>query len=378
MLNTLLKKLIILISLTMLGVINVKAQPLVGFGGGDGITEATAYQIYSKAHLEYLGNRTSVVIATPPTNWTYMKYFKIMDDITDSIGSIIGSNLNFFSSYNIAAFQGYLDGNNKKITLNINNYLFIYTKIDGSKDTTKLSHAGLFPIMYKARITNVITDGYIINNVWDDDISYRWLGIVGRFCSGEVHNCTNLADYITNSVCVGGIVGHADTNAIITNCSNYGNIEAYSFVSQISAVGGIVGHIDFNPERQNCKVSNCINQGTISGNDAVGGIVGMLGTSPYVNISSVNNTEIIRALNIGNVIGNNYVAGIIGINNSQSVVEECINSGYIKGNNNVSGISFNSIDSYPIIDPYPIITNSINTGVVECENDDGDIYGIAP
>lgn len=136
---------------------------------------------------------------------------------------------------------------------------------------------------------------------------------------GEVNieNC-EFGGVITTSSSnnVGGIAG-LNSNALIKDCVNYGNIFANS-----NNVGGIVGS-------NSGIIYNCINEGEINGLDYTGGIAG----------NSTN--QITNCNSHGNIIGNNYVAGISGsvLSGEESFDFKCnYNTGAIVGSNYVAGI----------------------------------------
>jgi hypothetical protein len=270
------------------------------FSGGDG-TVSNPYQISNREDMEALADSVN-----SGNNWSKDKYFKVMNDIDDSIRTIIGSN--YSDRYN---FQGNFDGNNKNITVSIN---AIYV-------------AGIFGYTDKfSVIENLNVDGQIvgIRNIggiigWNNGIvqncnNYALLegtegfvgGIVG-LNNGKVIHCNNSgAIYGGTGWCVGGVVGHND--GYVLNCMNAESVEAgYS-------VGGVVGH------NSSGIVEFCINIGTVKGDTYTGGICGEF--DPDAITSS--------CINSGLVIGKHIVGGIIG--RCRGEVKNCLNTGTVKGN----------------------------------------------
>ena len=173
-------------------------------------------------------------------------------------------------------------------------------------------------------------------------------GIVGlQQGSGRVYNCINLGKVLAEHL-VGGITGVAIQNAdqtglsTIENCTNKGNI-TYEQDSVGTNIGGIVG-------RTSSDVSNCINNGTVNGKEAVGGIVayrdGHAGSIiSCVNTAPVTGTKYVggvagelqtgnieKCLNSGNVEAQTYVAGIAGIVRMKSagtIIKVCLNTGNV-------------------------------------------------
>ena len=149
------------------------------FGGGLG-TETDPFRIYTKEHIEELADSVNNS-PTTPNNWSKGKYFILMNDITDSVRTVIG--------YNNRAFQGNFDGNNKKIILGLDYY--------------NTNPVALFGLAVKCELKNIIVSGYVI---------------------GMVH--------------IGGIAGRSENNVVISNCINLGFIKGHY------AVGGILGDVD--------------------------------------------------------------------------------------------------------------------------------------
>ena len=221
---------------------------LFSFGGGNG-TSASPYRISTKAHLELLADSVNRI-----SNWSRGKYFKVMNNITEPVTTVIGASPRYF--------LGNFDGQNYAITLAINRQ-----RDDG---------VGLFGrLLDGATIKNVIVNGYVIgrNNVG---------GIVGGSNNSSITNCINNAS-VSGSGFVGGIVGRSVYRSSITNCMNIGNITGnghvggingcgegatitncvnYGFVKGIdTGVGGINGHLD-------ATIKNCINTGVVEGKNA--------------------------------------------------------------------------------------------------------------
>ena len=213
----------------------------------------------------------------------------------------------------------------------------------------------------------LLTDGGVVTNV--EVISGKVYaargngGVVGRLTDrGRISDCTNNAEIKSLSGAnVGGIVAAAyytaenlsytgeDAAIIIEDCINNGAI-----IGAAGGVGGIAG-------LSTGRVFNCSNTSDIQGaNASVGGIVG----------EQQNAGEIISCMNTGNI--NNNVApnvygtgGIVGwirysgaSNNYETknvvTVNECINTGNIKGGNDAGGI-------VGTLYHYGIITNNRNS-----------------
>ena len=62
---------------------------LAQFGGGNG-TQANPYQIANKRHLELLADSVN-----NDYYWSIDKYFKVMNDINDTVRTVIGNSIPF-------------------------------------------------------------------------------------------------------------------------------------------------------------------------------------------------------------------------------------------------------------------------------------------
>ena len=302
-----------------------------------------------KQHLEELADSVENSPSNNPItlrNWSAGKYFKLMNDIDDSVRTVIGMYSGGYEPYT-EAFQGDFDGNNKKITLAID--------IKGNKQNR---HVALFSHIIScwlvddippSHIHHLIVDGYVI---YDNDVRHGFTGgIVGYNDFGaEISYCINRSNVTSSNICTGGITGHNE--GTISHCYNFGNIihtgnsdmaaiggiaghSAYckfityshnsgNIISATSFVGGIVGLLDYGNE-----ISYCINIGTVKGGSIVGGIIG-----GYNSSSDIDNMY--NCINSGLIVGKHIVGGIIGRN--KGAVKNCINTNTVKGNTKVGCI----------------------------------------
>ena len=143
-------------------------------------------------------------------------------------------------------------------------------------------------------------------------------GIVGQ-ANKPVVNCINYGD-VNGTWAIGGIVGYIKEGAMtITGCINNGKITASS-----TGNGGILG---LSESGAGITVDNCINNGAVNSGWGCGGIVG----DTYGNITNCTNNATLNApgdlggivgkshgkvencVNNGDVIGTSvYVGGIVG------------------------------------------------------------------
>ncbi|MBQ8836580.1 MAG: dockerin type I repeat-containing protein [Clostridia bacterium] len=175
-------------------------------------------------------------------------------------------------------------------------------------------------------------------------------GIVGSISTAtagrganEVYfeNCVNYGDIKGYSV-VAGIVSNWDTGVVtgctnkMTNCKNYGNIEATAGTAANNNSGGIIGFAGLQlstVDGSAIEVTNCYNEGTITADNRSGGIVG------YANGGSESEMLIIDGCyNAGTIqTTGSYNAGILGV--ARATVKNCYNSGNISGSTYIGGIA---------------------------------------
>ncbi|MCL2039592.1 MAG: hypothetical protein FWG85_04085 [Bacteroidetes bacterium] len=274
----------------------ISVPNLFSFSGGNG-TEASPYQISTKAHLELLADSVNNSAPPPADNWSKDKYFIVINNITDPIITIIGRNTR--------RFEGNFDGQNYTITLAINMSI--------------LSVAGLFGSVSSAVIENVIVNGYVSGNM-------AVAGIVGHSGGNtSIKKCINNANVSGDSYYIGGIIGSVIESMSITDCINMGNV---SGPYMVGGIAGSTGHVG-----GNTSIINCINIGNISGDSIIGGVAGR-----------IYNTSITNCINAGYVKGITGIGGILGIRpnvigaTTYITIENSINTGVVEGTGSVGAI----------------------------------------
>ena len=278
------------------------------FAGGNG-TQNSPYQISTKAHLELLADSVNNI-----DNWSAGKYFIVMNDITDSVRTVIGNTFvndtnahvagKIYENYTIPrAFQGDFNGNNKKITLAISGDAY--------------ARLGLFGYTSGANIVNLTVDGIVRGGIYN----YNG-GIIAVARNTTISHCINYASIsavipLVSNGGNGGIVGLALQNSVISYCTNHGS------VTHNSVDGGIVGWCEY------ITISNCINNGYIS---------------TYVDAGIAARTwhsVVTNCLNLGTIIPDSsgyFSGGVCGNSDEDSEVYYCINAGYVgKGGNRRHG-----------------------------------------
>ena len=292
--------------------------------GGDGLSEATAFQIWSKAHLEELADRVNNATLQI---WSQGKYFILMNNITDTVRTVIG-NLE-------RKFQGNFCGSNKIINLAL---------------TVNNAYVGLFGwIDTNGVVKNVEVNGNIYNEYFLYTVFPQKAGItamnIGKIshcinrCSISIYSNSKTGDY------AGGVVAINGNKGIVDSCLNSGNIEVF-----YHDVGGIAA--------QNYgTISNSTNTGSVTAKECgAGGVAGYTYSGSFI-LNCINTGAITAEAHVGGIAGGVYSA----------VVSNCSNYGFTKSNSFVGGISGLVTGG--------IINNNFNSGVVRGTSNVGCIVG---
>ncbi len=180
------------------------------------------------------------------------------------------------------------------------------------------------------------------------DTGFRVGGICGLNFGGEINNCENTGCLnMTDGEEIGGITCKNETDGLIVNCTNLGNITNTTKVGSVHLSCSGITNYNFG------TIDHCHNIGDVSGVSLIGGIVGQ------------NSGPIINCDNSGSITGTiGYVAGIAAEGFGE--IHNCINSGSITGYSSVGGISGD------IAEP---ITCSYNCGNITGNSEVGGIAG---
>lgn len=159
-------------------------------------------------------------------------------------------------------------------------------------------------------------------------------GIAGGLLYADVTDCTNFGSINRarddGFSIGGGIAGCVFYGAIVSQCTNHGNVK------MANIAGGIVGSLWLygkGSAADKSYVTDCVNYGDVetvkSGSTTAlaGGIAGQFNGQN----GSRPNIELTRNINEGNVTGKGTVAGItnVTIQNSKLYIEQCLNKGTI-------------------------------------------------
>ncbi len=132
-------------------------------------------------------------------------------------------------------------------------------------------------------------------------------------------------------------VGYASLfGVLIGSCKNLGVVNAT--MESTSGAGILAGYAGLKgPDKPTGIIENCFTSGTVSGTDAVGGIVGNIGKPNGAALSGVRNSYSTANVTATNATGNSRAGGIAGIVFEKGIVENCYATGTITSNNSGAG-----------------------------------------
>ena len=235
-------------------------------------------------------------------------YFKLNNDITYN-GTKIGTEN--------CPFSGIFDGGGHTINATINGG----------------SYTGLFASLDGATVKNLEIKGTVSGT---GNGAGCVGGVAGYACNKSViENCHVTANVSGTDANVGGIAGLV-IDSTVTKCRMDGSVTNSGWTSTGGIVGGIIG---------GGNIYNCVNTGKVTGDKAVGGILGcvMSGDTLIGNCSSLGSTAE-NSANGGYEHGG--IVGFVGEEISNFTIGNCFtkcdigvsaDSGCIIGNNNSDG-----------------------------------------
>ena len=139
---------------------------------------------------------------------------------------------------------------------------------------------------------------------------------------GTVKNLT-VAGTITGNTRLGGIAANTRGTAVIDNCVNKANI-----TSTGDHAGGIVGAVN-QSDNATVTITNCRNEGSVTGKTYAGGILGQDFGIAVVSITACENHGAVSGATAG---------GILGISSDDTVISACGNTAVITGTGTAGGI----------------------------------------
>lgn len=209
-------------------------------------------------------------------------------------------------SYESGCFYGTLDGNGHTVTLN---GCPMFTEFAGTLKNINIEG--------KVSLPKQDAVGAVCMSVSDD---------------ATFDNIIVRADVTGKSGNAGGLVGQIDSDqctVTFTNCVNEGTVTGKQHV------GGLVGY----SKSLQLSFSDCENHGEITSNGGnAGGLIGYFGLESG-SYSKKKTVSAINCINTGKIFGESSAGGVIGrVESSNAVLDKCTNSGEISSSGTAAGI----------------------------------------
>ena len=193
-------------------------------------------------------------------------------------------------------------------------------------------------------------NGYQISGLYLNRPQEDYLGLFGYISNALLQGISLSGGQITGRNYVGGLAGSAQ-ESIISECSVQaeitgaeiagGLIGSLALSSQLSysaalvqvsgtfATGALCGYA-----KGNSEIFSCVSRGSVTGEIAAGGLIGILGGS-----------DLQRCYSTAAVSANSSSGGLIGENDTQSTVWECYSIGSVSADTNAGGLIGRNLDS---------------------------------
>ncbi|MCR3906505.1 MAG: InlB B-repeat-containing protein [Tenericutes bacterium] len=253
--------------------------------------------------------------------------------------------------------EAYANINNLDLRGNINGFSYVGGLIGFSSNKVDITNTinqaevvglsdyvgGLVASSKNLYIKDSYNQGYVYGNSYVGGI----IGYVENINMNNTHNIGMIDTYFSNA---GGLIGEVRYTALITNSSNFGDVNVLAVGYAVYRIGGLVGSLYYDSIT---NIEDSFNEGSITGYDHyVGGLVGAAESRSKVNI--------FRSYNSGNVSnkGNgSIVGGLIGGANDLNI-EDSFNSGNVTASSSVAGGLVGSVNKVTI-------WRSFNSGTVK-------------
>ena len=329
------------------------------------------------------------------------KYVRLDTDIDEGVTTPIGY---YLAEDEQAPFAGVFQGNNHSVALDMQgencksqSYVALFGLVDegasisdlkltGSISATGDYVAGLIGYSRGAEKSEVNVSN-VTSAVKVTGTGYKIAGISGYASYTKFANCVNNGT-VSGKNSVGGIVGY-HYHGIIDGCSNTAEITSTAteptamhlsssniYVTTAlstddskpwnNGVGGVVGFA------QNVDITKPANSGNVTAYMKLGGIAGV---AFWTNVSNATNSGIIEgtgALNcradsqMGQQWGS-VAGGIVGWAHTVATIDNCSNSGEIKGVGGIGGIVGNMSCAFSVYSK-PVIRNCVNNANISSNN----------
>lgn len=339
------------------------------FGGGDG-SAASPYLIGSAADFKAIATLANATAAAGGNGYddtaarTFFGsagvHYQQTADIDFENADITASMI---STPDIA-FCGTYNGDGKKLSNFAINYTPEYGDKDGAALFKNVEDAVLRSISISganvsggkftaglagrvggagAYIQNCSITGSTIADIKGTD--YGAAGLIGGIYGGTVSGCSaadmTLSTSVENKQFFGGIITYINGTVTVSQCSLNGT----TTVTDAQIFGGIVGQIN----NENVSITDCHNHSAINGSKNYNG--GICGVASKGTISNCSND--------GAITGLSSTAGIVA-NLDGATVDRCTNSGTINGTQNYAA----GIAAYHTKGN---LTNCVNTGKISAD-----------
>jgi len=133
-------------------------------------------------------------------------------------------------------------------------------------------------------------------------------GLVGKLLYSDVSYCYATGD-VAGYQSVGGLIGNTTTSCSISNCYGTGDVSC-----ETTGGGGFVGYLDSGVGGSTTTVQNCYSWGDVTGDDGIGGFVG---------VATEARDVFENCYSVGSVTGSTNVGGFAGDTNASTTFTHC-------------------------------------------------------
>ncbi len=240
---------------------------------------------------------------------------------------------------------------------NINNDLtadyYLANNIDCADTSSWNSNSGFLPIGTQSTPFTGTFDGqgYEIQNLFIDRSASNNIAVFSYIDSARISNLSLTSLDITGNNTTAGLVANMN-NSIISDCSSAGSITGND------TVGGLIGITT-----GVSKILKSFANTTLNAHDTAGGLVGN------------NNAKILKSYATGSITANDNVGGLVGESSGEGRIFYSYSEATINANSNVGGLAgYNHTDS-EIVDSYSKsnITATSYAGGIIGKNENGRI-----
>ncbi len=297
---------------------------------GEG-SETNPYVISNDA--EFTAFSSAVNLGNPFAG-KYIKLATDLEKVETPVGYYVSADVQF-------PFLGKFDGDNHKATL----------AIDGASDKCNTAnYVAMFGFLGEgSSVKNVKIDGTVTT-------TGQYVGALAGYTKGVADDKVIISNIessatVTGGVSVGGLIGHAyytnldksvnkgDVTGTATNGAyfymTYNSSNKLTYGNRgtdIKGTGGIAG------VAQNTLVTECENQGAVTGLNKIGGVVG---TIYWSTIDNCKNAGAISGTATETLVG-----GIVGYSHCSQNLMNCVNEGAVSGVSVVGGICAYAMGTY--------------------------------